>query len=161
MKNIVKAVLFSCVLISFFAGCASTQSAPVENLPWWCTAGASEGTGMQFDSEVADRNPRGATWPVNKLGFYAEGKAKRADGRQSGIAARVDARANLAAYISQNSARSADSSGNQLDSEKLDVLLSGSMVIDSYIESNGTVHVLIFISNSDLEKNKERALKVE
>ncbi len=162
MKNIVKVVvvLVSCALISVFVGCASTQTAPTENLPWWCSAGES-GTGKQFKSDVADMNPRGATWPVNERGFYAEGKAKRADGRQSGVAARVDARANLAAFINQESKREADSAGDELSSEKLDVLLFGSMVIDSYIESNGTVHVLIFISNSDLEKNKERALKVE
>ncbi len=163
MKNIVKAVvvLVSCVLISFFSGCASTQSAPtVDNsLPWWCTAAG----GYTFKSEEIDAQPKGVTWP-KESGYFAEGMAKRADSRQSSIAAKLDSKATLADYIKSEIKREEGDTGElatRLDSSNIDVILSGARVIDSVVASDGTVHILMYMSKKDYEQNKERALKVE
>ncbi len=157
MKKILGIAVAALMVAATMVGCASTKNngatlggadgARAAGRPGWayygCTFISKEAGGF-IDGYVA-----------TATGYFAEGEAARADERSSQIAARLDARANLAGFISSELASTAEDNGistNETRVEVIDQILNGSRIIDS-VSQDGKYYILMFISDEDLEKS--------
>lgn len=127
---------FSAFLLAafLFAGCVSTGGHEVQKyredgLPVWV--------------EEAFSHPRGHWAGYNdEKGYYAGGKALYGDGTASTKAAELEAKMRLASYLTE------------LDKEhRAPKTLTGVQRMDRFVAEDGTVCVLVFIS----QKNAKRS----
>ncbi len=162
MKKIVGGVLAALLLVAGFTGCASTKNnanalggvaqAQKSGLPAWAYYGCTF-TSKEADGFLANYKP-------SDSGLFAEGEALRADARTSQIAARLDARANLASFVKTEAARYAADNGlstDQVNVEEIDQILVGSRIVDSVKGPDDTYYVLMFISDKDLKESAKQS----
>ncbi len=160
MKKILFAVLTAMALV-MAVGCKSTENnanalagskqAVEAGRPKWATA-----AGSTFTSKEATQFMTGDGYVAPESGYFASGNAKRGDARATQAAARMDARSRLTEYIKTESTSYAADNGHDyagLTVETVDSLIKGSRPIDSFEADDGTIYVLMFISDSDLAKS--------
>lgn len=130
MKPIIALVLASLI----FASCESTGGMEVQKyredgLPVWV--------------EETFSNPRGHWAGYNEeKGYYASGKALYGDGAASTKAAELDAKTRLSSYLAE------------LDkAHRKPKNLIGVQRMDRLIAEDGTVYVLLFISQKDAKRS--------
>lgn len=133
MKNIF-ALIF---VVVFLSSCVSNNTDSVQlyrddGLPMWVGNVFSDPTGFW-----AGYN--------DKKGFYAWGEAKYGDRNISTNAAELDAKKRLLSYLSNK---------YKLASNKASLV--GVQRVDRFISDDGTVYVLLFISNKDARKSLAR-----
>lgn len=148
-------------LLSIFVGCASTGNAKNlavvkqnadKKLPLWVN------TDMDYDmaQDILDYCPK-------KKGVFATGRGKLGDETSSETTARLDARANLAAQIDTYVKRTAETDKKTFSSESIkevsEASLKGSRRLDRYLGPDGTVYVLMYLSNENLEESAAETLK--
>lgn len=93
-------------------------------------------------------------------GFYSTASANYGDINQSASAARLNAKVLLSIYITEllnvyilDHNKHSNNELQVLNSEKINIYLTKSLVLDSYKRNDETIYSLIFISLSDLEKS--------
>lgn len=156
MKKFVKHIALTALAASLcFIGCKSNDKAKnLAGVQQNEEAGRPRWVGHDFDYDEAEYFTGG--YKPSSNGIFASGKAKRADTRQSEIAARLDARANLASRVTAEIGRAAADNGLSAENitvENVSATLAGSRVIDTYTDvEDGTVYILMFISEKDLKK---------
>ncbi len=148
MKKVL-GVLALCVALGFaFSGCASTSGASsgASALPWWCV------DGKVYDTREADLNP--GVKPA-EIGMFGVGAGYEGDVRSRQISARIAARTALASKIKAEVANAAVAMGvgDELGIEKVDAVLVGSRVLDTYQAPDGRVFTVVFISNNDMKES--------
>ena len=146
MKKIFGALALCVALVFAFSGCASTPGANASTLPWWFV------DGKVYDTREADLNP--GVKPA-EIGMFGVGAGYEGDVRSRQISARIAARTALASKIKAEVANAAVAMGvgDELGIEKVDAVLVGSRVLDTYQAPDGRVFTVVFISNSDLKES--------
>lgn len=124
-------------------------------LPSWCRTSFKSG-----------RNKNGYYWkgPIDEAGYYTAGEAKYGDVKTSTSAAELDGKAKIAFHIkeeinaiAQAEAEAAGSSEAQREYKEFQsavaqVKISGIERVDTFIAPEGTVHVLMFVPDSEIKK---------
>ena len=171
MKKILGASVAVAVLVgvSFLSGCASSQSSRSENLAGVkqnIENGLPKWAGADFDSDEAAFYLDG--YVPSKHGIFASGYGKGSDYRTSEIQARLDARANLASRVKaeadrrannlfKNGGAESNATTLQITAESVSQTLVGSQRVDSYMAADGTLWILMFISDENQKKSLESA----
>ena len=122
-------IIFSCASV----GEAVVQKYREDGLPMWV--------------ESRFTNPSGYWAGFNdEGGYYASGKAKYGDAQSSTAAAELDAKANLCDFVAA-----------EFKAERKDTAsVSGIRRVDRLVSEDGTVHVLMFVSEKNAKKSFRR-----
>ena len=155
MKRIVvfgMMVLFSIIMF----GCASTNTKNLTGVAQNEKQGFPRWIDMQFDSIDAEYMLDG--YKPKENGIFASGKARMDNERSTEIAARLDARSNLASRIKVEIDRVALTNGisaEEVTVEKVSAILTGTKIIDKYRADDGTLYLLMFISDKDAKASSK------
>lgn len=127
-------IFFAAALLFSLTSCSSTnelspQIQREDGLPAWA--------GEMFS------DPRGLWDGYNdKKGFYASGESKNFDRQTATSVAELDAKTNLLLYV-----QSLQKNGKKITS------LRGCRRVDRYIADDGSVYILVFVSEKDVKKS--------
>ena len=154
MKKILGVVVAVLMITTVYVGCQSDKAKNLAGVQQNEEAGIPRWIGRDFDYEDAEYYTGG--YKPASVGILSSGKAKRTDARTSEIAAKLDAQANLASRIATEIGRAAADNGINAEAvtvSKVSAVLTGPRVVDTYTGADGTVYVLMFISDKDLKKS--------
>ena len=159
MKKIIGAVI-AVVMVLGLAGCA-TQSDRSKNLAGVkqnMDNGLPKWVGHDFDYEDASYFLDG--YIPSKKGIFSDGKGKLGDERASEIQATLDARANLAARVKAEIDRrriATKTEAGEMAVERISEVLVGPQRIDTFKGKDGTVYILMYISEENVKETAKQA----